>query len=378
LRILKNNIVIGVIGITVGAAVGYVHITKSNTADKTNADVDSVTSLSEQAVSERAAVTNDSNLAITPLSENTDVRVLENKELSSDSNTIGDSNADSDFDESIAQSESVKSHKTPPPDSLLSALSGLTYDMIVDGTDQSLIDLAMQQVATWFENSPNPARDIFDLLASDASDENKATMSFLVANRKYEGLTENILNEMSLANESEQAEWQEIVGLITLDSPSERELMLDVLPNLSSETLVSATLDAVQPHVLPLEERSQFLEAIAPYANSDSEDVQASAMIALANFSGHDYSYMIEDALTSGSEQMKGTAIYAASVGGMRSDAIKNQISAILQDESASLALRTDAFDALGSFNLDEQEYNQYYEFYRVNILPLEKEVNRG
>jgi len=373
LRIVKNNIFVGVLGITVGA-VGYANLSQFGSADKAIVDVDSVTSLSEH-----TADTNSFTLTDTSVSKNTNVGAIENKEFSTDSHTITDLNQNPDFDKSDALSLLDTSNNTPPPESLLSALDGLTIDMIISGdADQFLIDKSMDQLAMWFESSPNPARDIFDLLTSDAPDDNKSSLSYLVANGQYEGLTENILNEMAVANEAEQEGWGEIVGLISIDSSYERELMLDTLPNLSNESLVSATLHAVQPHVLPIEERSQFLGAIAPYANSESEQVRASAMIALANFSAHDYSYMIEDALSSDSEQMKGTAIYAASVGGIRTDTIKNQISAILQDETASVGLRTDAFDALRSFNLDEQEYSIYYEFYRDNILPSEKEVNNG
>jgi len=97
----------------------------------------------------------------------------------------------------------------------------------------------------------------------------------------------------------------------------------------------------------------------------------------LGNFSAHDYAYMIDDALGSENEAIKSSAIFAASAGGMRSDNIKNQINMIMQDESASIQLRSEAFFGLNSFYLDENEYNLYYEFYRQNIQPMEQEENQ-
>jgi len=266
------------------------------------------------------------------------------------------------------------SSSNAPSGSLLLAISGTSIDM----TETASIDSVMQKFSEWIKNSPNPAAEIFDVLMSDIDVETRGVLEHLILTGEYEGLTESILNEMALASETEYAGWEMIMGLTSINSTDERDTMLSVLPSLTDESLVSAALHAVRPQLLPAEERMQFVNDLSPYANSENEGIKSAAIITLGHFSAHDYSYVIEDALVSGTEEIKRSAIYAASFGGMRTDTIKNQISAIMLDESASIELRAEAFDGLNSFNLNEKEYNLYYEFYRNHILPLEREANRG
>jgi len=352
MRSLTINILIGMLGIAVGA-VGYAKISNPVSISGSASHIDS-TSL-PTAQKPQSAMS--STVHVNP-SKSIDIAGLTpHKE-----------------NPSAVQALSVSGNRAEEPGSLFHALGGTNFEMIESGEIDSVLLLAEK----WFENSANPAREMFELLTSDTDDNTKAVLEYLLISGRFNGVTEKILNEMSLANESEHDGWGKLMEMASIRSSEERDAMFTVLPILTSESLVSATLNAIQPNLLPAAERTQLLDGISPYVNSENEDIKSAAMIALGNFGAHDYSYVIEEALMSGTEKVKLSAMYAASIGGMRTDTIKNQMSQIMQDESASFNLRAEAFNGLNAFNLDEHEYNLYYDFYRENILPLEQEANRG
>jgi len=384
LRILMTGFFAGIVGIAVGAF-GYAGISEYSLAHVAITDIDSSTSSCVHiAEAEKSAPANAPVLinANSKIFEKTIDKAIDKHTglVAKDSRLVDKNDAIDYLDNSADTAQSI--FKTPSPTNdvdpaqtpLLLALNEITFDMI----NRDSADHAMLKVTKWFENSTNPAREILNLRMSAINDDTKLALEYFLALGEHEGLTENILNEMSFASEAEHDEWEKMLQMTAIESSRERDAMLSVLPSLTNESLVSATLRAVQPQVLPPEERARFLDGVSPYANSENEDVRSAAMIALANFSGHDYSHVIEDALSSGTDQLKSSAIYAASDGGIRTEAIKNQISMIMQDESASSTLRTQAFHGLRSFNLNQQEYNLFYKFYRENILPTEQETSRG
>jgi len=354
MQVKAINVTIGILGLAIGAIGNSIFFTP-DTVHLTDS-----TAISDSALKVKTA----------PIGDPASVESIEPKRIEVSSINKKENN-DNDEKESVALDTS---HANAHPESLLRALDGVSIDMI----DTPAFELTAQQVSKWLQNSPNAAIDIFNLFNSDIDDEMKGVLEYILVTGEHEGLTENILNEMMLAGQADIAGWETIMSLTSISSTDEREAMLTVLPSITDESLVSATLNAVQPQLLPTEERIQFINDLSPYANNDNEEIKSAAIIALGNFSAHDYSYVIEDALATGSEEVKRSAIYAASVGGMRTDIIKNQMNSIMQDESASLELRADAFNGLNSFNLDENEYNSYYEFYREYILPLEQAANRG
>jgi len=354
MQIKATNVIIGILGVAIGATGSSLFFS----FDKTH-PIDSV------AISDKSV-----EVKVSSIGEPVRIAPIKSKPIDASSTSENELSSDVETEPALLDTSNTEAQ----PESLLSALKGVSIDMI----NTSAFELTAQQVSKLLQNSANPAIDIFNLLNSDINDETKGVLEYILVTGEHEGLTENILNEMMLASEADSNGWEIIMSLTTINSTDEREAMLTVLPSLTDESLVSATLSAVQPQLLPTEERSQFINDLSPYANNESEKIKSAAIIALGNFSAHDYSYVIEDALATGSEEVKRSAIYAASVGGMKNDIIKDQMSSIMQDESASFELRAEAFNGLNSFNLDENEYNTYYEFYRDHILPLEEEANRG
>jgi len=367
LRALTTHIFVGVLGITIGTVASGM-VNGLNASSDSAVDTDSIIKTNVQRTATHKHAINS-----VEVSDNIASRLTDKYDPVAELDTVPNLN------ESVFQAPSPEKNEILPHESLLIALDGLSFDMINGGiTDPAMTNNAGLALAHWFENSSNPAREILEFFISDVNESSKLALEYLVATGEYDGLTENILNEMISASEAEHEGLIRMIEMTSINSSAERNMMLSILPSLTNDSLVGSSLLAVQPQLLPAQERSQFLSDISSYVNSESEEVKSAAMVVLGNFSGKDYSYLFEDALATGTDHLKSIAMHAASTGGIQTDTIKNQMSTIMQDETASLTLRADAFNGLHSFNLNEHEYNLIYQFYQENILPLEQEANSG
>jgi len=254
----------------------------------------------------------------------------------------------------------------------LALLRGANIDML----DTDEFDLVAANFDAWMENSENPGKDIIDFLTSNNNDEEKHVLEYLVAKAgamgSYDGLAESFVEQLQFASDSNYEQWENILLLVNIDTAQARTALFDTLPNISNDAVVSASLMAVQPKLIPPTDRTQFLSDLSVYADSGSEEVRSAAIMSLGQWSAHDYTYVVEGSLANGSEQERRAALFAINGGRIWSDDIQYQAMTMMNDESIPLDMRTDAFNALSYHSLNEADYAEFYNFYEEHILPLQ------
>jgi len=259
-----------------------------------------------------------------------------------------------------------------------SSLSGMLANLSIETVSGEDSDLYIEDFKAWMETSANPAKDILEYLSSGIDDNAKYTMQFLIAFGGDQHLSENFISELAIAGESDYENFTEIMSVMDVSTTETRNNLMEVLPTLSSPELVSNSIRSMRPSIVPGTERTDFLSDVALYANSENEEVRSAAIESIGSWAAHDYSHLIANELSQGTEKTKHAAIMAAGSANMYSNDIKNGLSNILLDENAPIQHRIDAFGVLSGFPLTNAEYDQQYDFYREHILPLEQLANQG
>jgi len=270
-----------------------------------------------------------------------------------------------------SKSDQIDEYSTTPL-SIADLLTNMSSEMIETGQ----IDLISASFANWFDSSENPGKDIIDYLLSDeVDDDKKHVMEYLIASNSamqtIDGLDLSLVRQLAIATTDSSEEWENILNIVSISSSEARTELLTALPNVTSDKLVSNSLLAIKPDFVSPTERSQLLNDISVYTESDSEEVRSAAIMSLGQWSAQGYSYIVEDMLTNGTIEQKNAAIISASSGNIWSEQIANQTLATLNDANMPDDIRKNAFFALSNHPLDDYEYEQVHKYYAKHILPL-------
>jgi len=238
------------------------------------------------------------------------------------------------------------------------------------------LDSLEANLQAMINGSENPGKDIMDFLTSDSSDEEKHVLEYLISKGSamgtVEGLDASMIKQLALASESDYQQWEELMSLLVIDSAEARDELFSALPNISSERIVSSSIDAIRPQLIPPADRAQLLSNLSAYADSDSDEVKSAAILALGQWSAHDYSYILEGALASDNVEQQGAALMAITEGQLWSDDIEFHAKSIMNNESLPVETRMQAFNALSYRSLNEADYADFYRFYEEYALAEE------
>lgn len=272
--------------------------------------------------------------------------------------------------------------KTNSSDDATSGIRQLLANTRIEMINTGEIDSVVSDFEMWLTLSENPGKDVFDFLNAPGDDNEKHVLEWLISRGgalgTNHGLPESVVRELATASEADYGQWQEILGLIRIDTTVATNELFQTLTGISDPSLVATSLDAVQPTMLPPEQRSQVLSSLAFYAENDNDDVSSAAITALGSWAATDYIYLVESALTNGSDQVKRAALFAAADGTLRSTTLKHQMLSMLDDQSLPPRTRLDVFSALSYYSLNEEEYGDLYRFYESHVVPQHGAFNQN
>ena len=358
---LISHLVVAGLGISVGA---FWLAPNNSTSNK------EIAVSQEQPIKLIEAITsdvNDTSVATTTIATNT--QTSNNQSIAEAFSNNSDTNI-ANNENSSDESEFLYSEDASQYGELGNLLAGLDISVVESGENiQPLIDRLIEVIKA----SDNPGQMVFNYLNSDVDDNTKHVLEWLIASQPIDKLSESIVNQLIVADESEYSNWENILNMVPISSSIARDNLMSTLPLITNEQLVATAINAIQPSIVSPDERAQFLSEVVSYTNSENNDIQAASIETLSRWAAHDYAYVIVDALQNGSFETKKNALYSISDGSIHSDGIKQSMLSILNDENQPLELRVDTFNALTFYPLNEQEYSLYYNFYTVNILPLEQ-----
>jgi len=208
----------------------------------------------------------------TPNKQSTTSTILEESSItyaSSDltpTDTIG-------TDESLTEASEFLSDQTPGLEELeieeleiedldsqsIDILAGVQLETL-DSSEMKSLELNFK---SWLDNNENSAETIIEFLASGNTDEEKQVLEYLIAAGtamgSYDGLAESLIKQLSQATEAEYPQWEQIMGVLTIDSTAARDELFKTLPALTEDAIVSASLKAVRPALILPEERAEDL-----------------------------------------------------------------------------------------------------------------------
>lgn len=249
----------------------------------------------------------------------------------------------------------------------LEFIDGVSVDLY--GTSE--FEQASAKFGDWLASSEYPARDILSYLSSNAGDDQKYLLEYLVSAKYHAGLDLDIVNELGSAQESDVQEWASILQLVPITSSEGRDALIDVLPSLGNKDLVAASISAVTPSLISPIERDTLLSSLSTYADSDDATVRTAALGTLGSWSATDYSYIFEEALVSDDDDRIQSVLSAVKSGSFITPPMQSQLFSILGDSAKPMHLRHAVFDTLAHAQLSEEEYWQYYDFSENQVEPV-------
>lgn len=200
--------------------------------------------------------------------------------------------------------------------------------------------------------------------------------SMLSASGDYAVETHALEQVWVTSNVEEQQQWLELLADTGVNTSGSREELLNGMHSLSEPVSVSTALQAIVPQNVSLEERTQVIDQLSMYSNSNDELIRSAGVEALSRWADKGNTYFLESALTDKSFLVRQTAVQSAFVSGIKSDAIKQELLDIVSSEEQPYALRMDAHAALQAYPLQEDEYEALHAF-QQSIDALE-EVSGG
>jgi len=288
--------------------------------------------------------------------------------------TLQDEDENQDTSEELPTTDVFNSASILPTSNL-----AFLRDANVGMFESGEMDAVNAAFAEWFESSEDPGKEAIDfLLSEENSSEDKQMLEFLLASSTamgtIEGLDQSIINQLGHATPENAEFWEDILNSVSVSSSSARTQLLNTLPNITDEKLVSASLLAMKSDFVTPLERTQFLTELSIYTESESEEVKSAAIMSLGQWSAEGYNYVVEDMLANGTEIEKNAALIATSSGKFWSEQIHHQTVSMLSDQSVPEELRMNAFLALSNRPLDDQSYAEVQKFYEQYILPMESQ----
>lgn len=347
------------------AAVGAGILLHATYDKNTNIDVDA----------QRVSQSTDDSIKLTVLPNNTDTLLNESiatRTTTDESHMRNDTSVADEWISSLEdKEEQLGVHAS-------TAINDLLFDLNIDTLMTSQGDQRLTEFNEWVNSVENPAKQILEYMNSDLDEDSLHVLQYMVAMSGSEILVEDIVNQMTTASESDYAAWEQIMNVTTVSTKSARDSLLETLPAISDPSLVSASIRAIQPGMIPVGDRTQVLSQMATYATTGDEQVRVAAIESMGYWAAHDYTHIIASELSQGTEATKGAAIQAAGSANMLTGDIKIGLTQITQDSDAPISLRLDAYSVLTRFPMSDNEYEQQYQFYLEYVKPLETLANQG
>jgi len=255
-----------------------------------------------------------------------------------------------------------------------SSLTNILSKISVDTLNSQEMEFYLKEFNDLMRDLDNPASTIIDYLASGLDEESLYVAQFMIAMSGNGLLADSIVDELALANETDYETWMLVMGVADIDTKYSREQLFTVLPSITDPNLISISLNAITPSLVPSEERAQFANDIALYAAHPDEKIRSAAIESIGIWAVHEHAQIISQELHSGTEKTKHSAILATKY--IQDDAIKAGLIGIINNTQESFDMHINAFTALSAFHLEPHENDQLYRFYEEHVKPLEMQQN--
>ncbi len=157
--------------------------------------------------------------------------------------------------------------------------------------------------------------------------------------------------------------WLDLIAQKGVQLSTSRHDLISVLPQLADPTHLRSAILALSPSVVSVEERSEVAAELTYYATHMSQQVRSASVEMVARWGDPGHAHVIEDALFDSAPSVRSAALFAAYASTLRTPGIKRSLLKIMSDRKEAWDFRMEAYAALSSYMLDEDEHDAFYEF---------------
>ena len=231
--------------------------------------------------------------------------------------------------------------------------------------NDELADTLQQRLYTKLDTDPMATRQVLDAFIRSPDSEMGQMLSSVL------GLFKDAEIEsaaMQLAGSGINAD-QRIAGLsllrrLDIDNQASRQVVVKIIDTETDPEVVNAALYALKPTVASKQEAQKVLHALQRHLSSDDPETRRRSVIAYADWAtGASNTQAIVNALYDDSVDVRAGAAFALSRSKHRSESIRDALIAKISDGNEDWTVRDQAWQAVQSFELDDESRRVFLEF---------------
>lgn len=214
------------------------------------------------------------------------------------------------------------------------------------------------------DSSDSISKALLDLYSQPQSAKQKELVAALLATSASQSIETEALARLNSAQSPEsRSDWLRLLANRGVSSADGRNAILSTLPNLEHGHDIRNAMASLTQDSVPLEERRQILMSLEEKVYDHRDIVRGGAIEAIGRWGNNEHAAIIESALFDESEQVRSVALMTAFSSKIRDPQLKSSLLRILNNEDEQWQFRMQAYTALDSYQLDDEEYEELYRF---------------
>lgn len=182
----------------------------------------------------------------------------------------------------------------------------------------------------------------------------------LLVSSEPQDLEDKITQRLEEASQQDAKKWFKILGFLGASTEKSRRLVLQKMQDNDNQSIVLG-LQALRPFDAYSQERKRITTELQRYLQHHDDNVRASALRALGQWSRNDdktKEALILQGLNDPSSILKFSAVISTYEANIKSDKIKNKLLQIMHDNNQNIEDRFIAANALEQFKLSDKEHD--------------------
>lgn len=235
------------------------------------------------------------------------------------------------------------------------------------------------QALNLLQSSPADRAELMARYSRETNKMARSRLRMLLMNLQSEDVIEFASNLATNSDPAKRVEGYTLLRLSQEGSASAREAILKAVETEQDPYALSEAVASLMPGESPIpDEAAPIIDQMKRLIQHTSPQVRAESMIALSRWDrGIDTEDLIYNGLIDKNESIRSAALTVLAENGTRSDRVKTALLGVSRDDTAGASTRWVAADALGAFNLSQEEHSSLLAL-RDGLPPVRSFDNRG
>lgn len=216
------------------------------------------------------------------------------------------------------------------------------------------------QALKLLQSSPADRAELMARYTRETNKMARSRLGMLLMNLQSEDVIDFASNLTTNRDPAVRVEGYTLLRLSQEGSASAREAILKAVETEQDPYALSEAVASLMPGESPKpDEAAPIVDQMKRLSQHTSAQVRAESMIALSRWDrGADTEDLIYNGLTDKNEAIRSAALTVLAENGTRTDRVKTALMGVARDDAAGTDTRWVAADALGAFNLSQEEHS--------------------